>query len=146
MKGLAPEVWLALATVLAAIATGFAGMKAAGRTAQPSAQDAINAGFTALTQRQLDELVNLRTDVNELKATHKQQAARIEELEDHVDAQDDRERAFKHIIRLLLNHLDGVYKTLENAGLPVPQEPVDRREIEGLLAQKPLPDPNRKER
>ena len=51
------EMWLSIGTVIAAIATGFFVLRAAGRTAQPSAQDAINAGFTALTARQVEELV-----------------------------------------------------------------------------------------
>lgn len=130
-----PEVWLSVGTVIAAIVAGYFGMRAAGKTAQPSAQDAINAGFTALTQRQLDELLALRKDVDELKGTKRQLEARVAELEEHVDQQEDREQTFKRIIRLLLDQHDLLRLSLERTGAAVPPDPIDRTEIETLLKE-----------
>jgi small-conductance mechanosensitive channel len=117
--GVDPQIGVAIATVLAAIAAGFFSWRAAGKTAQPSAQDAINSGFTALTARQVEELRELRTDLNR--------------LEKRVEAQDETERRLQQVIRLLLSHLENLRRMLTEAGLVVPPDPVDARTISKLL-------------
>lgn len=142
-------VAVAICTVLAAIAAGYFGQRAAGKTAQPNAQDAINAGFTALTARQVEELTTLRTDVDALKDTNRQQARQIRELEstkdeqhreiqelqEHVERQDDLERRYRTALTRLLTHLNNLRQMLMDAGLPVPPDPVDFREINALLEE-----------
>src|SRR5215207_10346439 len=48
---------VALITTIGAIVVAYFTLRGAARTAQPSAQAALNAGFTALTERQLGELL-----------------------------------------------------------------------------------------
>jgi len=54
---------VALITAVGAIIAALFTLRGAARTAQPSAQQALNAGFTALTERQAGELLELRADV-----------------------------------------------------------------------------------
>ena len=141
MRPVDPTVWWALATVFTALVGGFFGLRAAGRTAQPSAQDAINAGFTALTQRQVEELLQLRTDVNGLKATNKDQGEKIDRLEEHVDRQDvqirdmaRQETRYQHALQILLDHVANLRTVIANAGLGVPPDPIDFASITALLS------------
>lgn len=131
-----PAVWIALGTFLAAIAAGYFGTKGAGKTAQPSAQDAINAGFTALTARQVEELMSLRTDVNSMRTENREQARRIDHLEEQVEQQVDKEKQFRKLVRALLQHVDELRKILSDANLGAPQDPFNRADVEALLRQR----------
>src|SRR5215216_2620939 len=56
-------VVIAVITSAAAVIVAFFTLRGAARTAQPAEQLALNAGFTALTGRQFDELTQLRSTV-----------------------------------------------------------------------------------
>ena len=71
----------AILTAAGAIVVAFFTFRGAAKTSGPSAQEALNAGFTALTERQLNELLQLRSDVMQLSGKVSACERRISETE-----------------------------------------------------------------
>lgn len=125
----------AIGTVIGALIAGWFGVRAAGRTAAPSAQDAINAGFTALTKTQLETLTSQVGEIKELRE-------RIDQQDDKIDAQAEQIRQLQHkesryqrLTRMLVEHVHELRQALISAGQPVPDEPAGFSELSELLAR-----------
>lgn len=75
---------VALVTTVGAVVAALLTLRGAARTAQPSAQQALNAGFTALTERQLGELLQLRGNVVILEEKMERLEQRLSEVSNQL--------------------------------------------------------------
>ena len=115
-----------LGTIGVAAVAGFFGLRQAAKTAQPNAQAAINAGFTALTERQVQEIARTAATVDDLQS-------RVRTHESRINALQARENRFQQVIRRLVDHVHELKVIIAGAGLSVPDDPVDPAELAELL-------------
>lgn len=120
----------ALATVIGAVVAGYFGLRQAAKTAQPNVQSVINAGFTALTERQVQEIERTREALTELQA-------KVRTHESRINALQARENRFQEVIRRLVKHVHELKVIISEAGRPVPDDPIDQAELAELLDERP---------
>lgn len=120
-------------TVAVAAVAGYFGLRQAARTAQPNAQQAINAGFTALTDRQMQEIDRTAQLATRLEQTVGEQSTRIEALEGRIDEMQTRENRFQRALKVLVEHVHALRMIISDAGMSVPEDPVDPEELADLL-------------
>ena len=125
----------AISTVIAAIVTGYFGVRAAARAGRPSPQDAINSGFTALTKTQLETLQSQGAELKELRDRVDQQDDRIEAQAGQIRELQHKESRYQRITRMLVEHVHQLRELLVAAGQPVPDEPAGFAELSELLAR-----------
>lgn len=134
------SLWWAIGTVIASIIAGYFGLRQAGKSAQPNAQEALNAGFTALTATQMQQVTTSGVKIAALE----ERLAKLEEkndlLEDKIDEQArvinalaSREARYQYALRRLLAHLESLRRLLAQAGLTLPPDPLDPHELAALL-------------
>lgn len=120
----------AFATVVGAVVAGYFGLRQAAKTAQPNVQSVINAGFTALTERQVQEIERTRETLAQLQTT-------VRTHESRINAMQARENRFQQAIRRLVEHVHELKVIISGAGMPVPDDPIDKVELAELLDERP---------
>jgi hypothetical protein len=84
----------------------FFGYKQVKAQAKPGAQDAINAGFTALSDRQTEEIQDLRNRVAQAERTSRSAEQTAEHAEDEAAAARHQAETAKRQIAKLAGHVE----------------------------------------
>src|SRR5215212_10506178 len=109
-------------------------LRGAGKTAQPPAQEALNSGFTKLTERQAGELVEIRAETKaQLEEQDRRHRRELQDLREEQDRAHRREMENLRVdlmrrinekveqehnrLKQRIHHLEAV---LEGAGIAIP--------------------------
>ena len=110
---------VALVTAIGAIIAALVTLRGAAKTAQPSAQEALNAGFTALTERQLGELLQMRTEVTGL-------VGKVAELEVRLTEVSSQLSLSQRVIGAAVSFIDRLVEWGQAGGTdPMPTPPAE---------------------
>ena len=85
MPDVNPGWWVAIITSVGAVIVGLINFRGSKVTTQPDAQGAINAGFTALADRQAIEIGELRARVVQAERTSRAAENTVEELQERQE-------------------------------------------------------------
>lgn len=112
----------AAVTTVGAIIAAFFTLRGAARTAQPSAQQALNDGFSALTERQLGELLQMRGDMVKLER-------KVDGLERRLAGVSDQLSVSQRVIGAAVSFIDQLVEWGQAGGIDaMPTPPTELHE------------------